>query len=293
MSNASAIGLAGAPRASLPPLSCDSHVHVIGHAARYAFDARRGYTPEPASLASYCRVAAACGIERAVLVQPSVYGADNACLLDALRDGASAAPSAAPELRGVVVPAADTGDAALEAMHALGVRGVRLNLVNPQVLAAADASSQVMRMRHRGWHLQVQLRLDAEGEAQLDALARSCDAPIVVDHFGRPPRSRVSPVLLALAAEGRVWVKLSAPYRASSEPGYADLRPLIDALIDAASGRLLWATDWPHTEIAGDLPRDEDLVDVLSAWLPDPLLRQQVCVDNPARLYDYASGKLT
>lgn len=277
------------PRATLPRLSCDSHVHVIGEAQRYPFDARRNYTPAPASLASYCRVAAECGIERAVLVQPSVYGTDNACLLDALRS----APAAVPELRGVAVPATDADDAALEAMHALGVRGVRLNLVNPQVLSAADAIRQVTRMRHRGWHLQVQLRLDAAGDAQLDALTSSCDTAIVVDHFGRPPRGRISPLLLALAADGRAWVKLSAPYRSSAEPGHADLRPWVEALVEAAPARLLWATDWPHTEIAGALPRDEDLVGLLLSWLPDARVRQQVCVDNPARLYDFASGHLT
>jgi len=110
-----------------------------------------------------------------------------------------------------------------------------------------------MRMRHRGWHLQVQLQLDAAGDAQLEALARDCDAAIVV----------CRPAAADRCAGG------------------------------GCAGPAALGTDWPHTEIAGELPRGEDLVDLLATWLPDPLLRQQVCVDNPARLYDFASGNLT
>ena len=104
------------PRVRLPARACDSHLHVIGTADAYPFDARRSYTPEPASLAQYREVMAACGIERAVLVQPSVYGTDNRCMLDALRQAAAEGVA----LRGVAVPEAGASDGALAAMHDAG-----------------------------------------------------------------------------------------------------------------------------------------------------------------------------
>jgi predicted TIM-barrel fold metal-dependent hydrolase len=271
------------PRLRLPAHACDSHLHVIGAAARYPFDARRSYTPEPASLEQYRAVMAACNIERAVLVQPSVYGSDNRCLLDALqraRDGGVA-------LRGVAVPEAGASDGVLEAMHALGVRGVRLNLVNPPVLDVDAALALVARMRGRGWHLQLHLRLDADGETLLGRLADRLDAPIVVDHFGRPPPGRLPRTLLGLVANGRAWVKLSASYRLSDVPGRTDLLPLVDALVEANVERVLWGSDWPHTELAGAPPSDAGLVDELAAWLPDAATRAKICAANPARLYGF------
>lgn len=50
---------------------------------------------------------------------------------------------------------------------------------------------------------------------------------------------------------------------------------------------MLWATDWPHTTLTKAMPNDADLVDLLSAWIPDAETRQKVLVDNPARLYRF------
>lgn len=271
------------PRQRLPAGACDCHLHVIGDPARYPFDGRRSYTPEPASLAAYRGVMEACGIERAVLVQPSVYGTDNRCLLDALGE----AEARGMALRGVAVPAADASDDELAAMHALGVRGVRLNLVNPQVLGIDAGIEIVTRMRRHGWHLQLHLRLDAPGEHLLAELAQRVSAPLVVDHFGRPPPGPAPATLLDLLASGRAWVKLSASYRVGSTPGRGELLPLAQALVDANPDRALWGSDWPHTELTEPPPRDADLVDELAAWLPEAALREKVCVANPAALYGF------
>ncbi|MEX0638079.1 MAG: amidohydrolase family protein, partial [Burkholderiales bacterium] len=69
-----------------PPLACDCHIHVFGPFARYPLDAARKYTPEQAPLEEYLKVATTLGTGRVVLVQPSVYGADNSCQRDAIRD---------------------------------------------------------------------------------------------------------------------------------------------------------------------------------------------------------------
>ena len=108
---------------------------------------------------------------------------------------------------------------------------------------------------------------------------------IVVDHFGRPAADEaLPPLLLDLVASGRVWVKLSAAYRIGTSPAYAEIASLVDALVAANPARLVWGSDWPHTELQGATPHDADLVDQLLSWLPGPALLQRVCVDNPAEL---------
>jgi len=274
-----------APRARLPEGTCDCHFHVFGERARYPLDPRRNYTPHVATLADHRAVMAACGLSRAVLVQPSVYGTDNACLLDALGEAAKEGGA----YRGIVVPDAAASDEELLAMDALGVRGVRLNVVNPQMLAIDDAIALCARMRSRDWHLQVHLMLAGDGAATLARLADRVDVPIVVDHFGRPAAGAALPqLLLDLVASGRVWVKLSAAYRiVRPDRAQADLQPLVDALVAANPARLVWGSDWPHTELQTATPHDADLVDLLVATLPDEATLRRVCVDNPASLYGF------
>ena len=274
-----------APRARLPEGTCDCHLHVFGNRERYPLDPRRSYTPHVATLDDHRAVMAACGIERAVLVQPSVYGTDNTCLLDALHDAAGEGDA----YRAIVVPDAAASDDELLAMDALGVRGIRLNVVNPQVLAIDDAIALCTRMRSRDWHLQVHLMLAGDGATTLAQLVDRVDVPIVVDHFGRPQAGATLPkVLLDLVASGRVWVKLSAAYRIA-RPGreLADIQPLVDALVAANPSRLVWGSDWPHTELQKETPHDADLVDLLVATLPDAATLRRVCVDNPASLYGF------
>lgn len=264
------------PRTALPAGSCDTHVHVIGPVASYPLDPQRNYTPVLCALAMYREVMAGCGISRAVLVQPSVYGTDNRQLLDALREGGAA-------FRGVVVPHAETSDAELDAMHTLGVRGIRLNLVNPQVVAVDAVVALCERIAERGWHLQVQVRWSDAAESMLAGIAARTRLPLVIDHMGRPPALQAPRALLELLTSGRGWVKLSAPYRL----GAGDVLPLVRALVAANPEQVLWASDWPHTELFAPTPQDADLVDLLVDWLASADLRQRICVANPTRLYGF------
>ena len=270
------------PHVALPAGSCDTHVHVIGPASAYPLDAQRNYTPVLCTLAMYRAVMASCGIARAVLVQPSVYGTDNRQLFDALREGGAA-------FRGVVVPRADTSDAELDAMHMLGVRGIRLNLVNPQVVALDAVLVLCDRIHERGWHLQVQVRWSSAAESMLAGIAARTRLPLVIDHMGRPPTLQAPRALLDLLASGRGWVKLSAPYRLGAAGEVAELLPMVHALVAANPDQVLWASDWPHTELFAPTttPHDADLLDLLAVWLPSGDLRQRVCVANPARLYGF------
>ncbi|TIX70714.1 MAG: hypothetical protein E5V30_12820 [Mesorhizobium sp.] len=70
------------PAETEPEGSCDAHDHVFASAC--PLDPARGYTPAMVTVQDYRRVMDAFGIDRAVLVQPSVYGFDNSALLSAL-----------------------------------------------------------------------------------------------------------------------------------------------------------------------------------------------------------------
>src|SRR3954464_15069762 len=90
----------------VPAGACDCHVHVFGDPKRYPFFSGRVYTPEIASVEELNALHSALHMDRVVVVQPSVYGTDNSCTMDAIHQlGARA--------RGVAVIDASTTDAAL------------------------------------------------------------------------------------------------------------------------------------------------------------------------------------
>lgn len=269
----------------LPPGTCDTHMHVFGPPARYPLVAGRNYTPQPVTFDAYRPVMAALGIDRAVLVQPSVYGTDNSALLDTLRRDPA-------HLRGVVVVAPEVSDTELAALHASGVRGIRVNRRNPGGLSLEDLARLAGRIGAFGWHIQLQAEI-GEGFS-LAPIVRDCPVPVVLDHMGfltpgLPLADGPFGELLELVAEGNLWVKLSAPYRlCRREPdGYGALAPYVAALIACRTDRLLWASDWPHTELFEAMPDDLDPALLLGLDRADADTRRRIFIDNPAALYSF------
>ena len=54
---------------------------------------------------------------------------------------------------------------------------------------------------------------------------------------------------------------------------------------------MVWGSDWPHPTERNQKPDDALLFDLIAAWAPDPLLRQRLLVENPARLYGFSPVK--
>jgi 2-pyrone-4,6-dicarboxylate lactonase len=271
------------PRIAMPAGTCDCHVHLFGPQTRYRYDPKRRYTPPDASLDDYMKMARTLGVERAVLVQPSVYMTDNSVILDTL--AANRFP-----LRAVVV-FEDVSDRELERMHELGVRGVRLNLRHAAGVSGDIAPRMAERIKPLGWHLQ--FRLDPDDFVNVEPMIRQLPVDVVIDHMGQVPadegiESPAFQAILRLARSGRAWVKLSAPYRLGKlEHPYRDVTPFVQALLEANVDRMVWATDWPHTTLTKRMPNDGDLVDLLGEWIPDASTRRKVLVDNPAKLYQF------
>jgi predicted TIM-barrel fold metal-dependent hydrolase len=284
----------------VPPGACDCHVHVFGAAAEFPFVASRGYTPPPADADELLTLQNALSLSRVVIVQPSVYGADNSCTLDGLR---RLGPDRA---RGVAVIDDKTTAAVLKEMHQAGIRGVRVNLetggeTDPDV-SRRNLAAAVKRVAPLGWHVQVYTRLSVV-EAVHDDVMKS-DVPIVFDHFGGAQAAGgvEQPgfaALLALIRAGKAYVKVSGHYRSSTKaPAFDDVAPLARALIAANPDRIVWGTDWPHphhaepgkelSEITASFDIDDGLaLAQLPRWAPTAATRRKILVDNPARLYDF------
>ena len=272
----------------LPALACDTHAHICGPATRYPYWSGRIYTPPDCVLGDYRHLLKTLGVERAVLVQPSVYATDNRLLLDALGE-------AGPNFRAVAVVEDSIGDAELERMHALGVRGVRCNIVDiaedKGKLPLAMLARLAAKIHRFGWH--IELLMHADEFPDMDRAFDDFPVDIVLGHLGylRTEKGTEDPgfqALLRLMRRKKAWVKLTGPYRISSQPlPYPDTIPFAHALLDAAPDRVVWGTDWPHVMMKGPMPNDGDLCDVLSAWAPDETLRHRVLVENPAGLYGF------
>lgn len=279
------------PRYKTPPNACDCHAHVIGPAATFPFVADRSYTPPDALLADYLHMLGVIGIERSVLVQPSMHGSDNTVMMNAI------AAATNVDMRAVVVVPADAPDTELSALHDGGARGVRLNLVySGGGVGLGEATHLVQRIQQFGWHLQVLIDVSTIGEANLFELA-ALPVPLVVDHMGHlDARKGVSDkgfqALIECVRRGNTWVKLSGANRLTAQEfPFTDVRPLTEALIDAAPDRMVWGTDWPHTVCKTKMPNDGELIDLLQEWVQDDQLMRRVLVDNPARLYNFASNE--
>jgi 2-pyrone-4,6-dicarboxylate lactonase len=270
-----------APRERLPAGSCDCHFHIFEGAQHFPYSEPRSYTPTPATLADYRAMTGTLGIDRCVLVHPSVYGGDHSsfeALLGANGDW----------MRGVAVVRAEHTQQDVARWHALGARGTRVNALYAGGAALDDLPGIVARIKPFGWHLQ--LLIDVSATPDLVGKAADLGVTVVVDHFGHLAASR-GPAdpgfanLLALVREGRAWVKVSGAYRVTGTRGdYADVRPLSDALLAANPDLLVWGSDWPHPSIAPPMVRDGDLANLLIDWV-DPAARQRILVDNPTRLY--------
>lgn len=277
------------PHLRLPPLSCDCHAHVFGPWSVYPYAKARVYTPPDALPVSYQALLDTLGVQRAVLVQPSVYGTDNQAMLDAMAAMGS-------RCRGVAVVDPAVSDGEIRRLHAAGVRGVRVNVVdvkeNKGVIDMDPLAALARRIRPLGWH--VEFLMHADEFPQLDRLFADFPVPVVLGHLGymktdKGLRDPGFQAMLALMRAGRCWVKLTGPYRISGQPmPYADVTPYAHALLEAAPRQVVWGTDWPHVMVKGGMPNDGDLVDLLTAWIPDATLREQVLVGNPARLYGFA-----
>ena len=273
---------------AMPDGACDCHHHL--------YDPRWAYLPDAinkppfATLADYRKqVQKRLGFTRDVIVQPSTYGLDNSCLLDALKQqGANA--------RGVAVVGAAVTDAELDGLHAAGVRGTRIQFGLGDPVKIPEVEPLAARIAKRGWHMQFNM-LPAQ-YVEHEALLARLPVPIMIDHMARTGNIRTDTFtsLRRLLDGGNAWVKISGAYLYGSTPGpdYADTSAVARALVAATPERCVWGTDWPHPDASAGrvkMPDDVNLVNLFGRWLPNAGLRHRVLVENPEAFYGFDPQK--
>jgi 2-pyrone-4,6-dicarboxylate lactonase len=281
----------GTPAFRAPPLSCDCHFHVFGPADRYPYGTDLRYPPPLAPLEDYLALCGLLGIERYVFVQPSAYGRDNTCMLDAMREVGA-------KCRGIVDIEENAPDAELARLHAAGVRGVRINVspVKPHTPGfSATMLPRIDRLHARCTELGWQLDFLTPGwlTSELMPVFKKLKCDFTIAHMGMylakdgVKQSGFQELLdLLRHGEGRCWIKLTGVYRMSVAPGFADAAPHARALIETAPDRIIWGSDYPHLSFA-DRVGSVELFNLLGQWAPTDAARKQILVDSPQRLFRF------
>jgi predicted TIM-barrel fold metal-dependent hydrolase len=273
------------PTFTVPAGACDSHVHVFEADAKYPSVASPHYTLPDGSLGKLRSMTEVLSLQRFIIVQPSYYGTDNSCMLDALAAAGAAA-------RGVAMVEPNSSEQKLIDLHARGVRALRLDLFlrsswpTADIIAYIEAS--VRETRSLEWHVQFY----TPGWVVRDLLPylAELEATFVIDHMGYMLESdgltnSDFDRLLDVVGKGKAWIKLSAPYRLAKDGNFERLQPMARALIEAAPERIIWGSDWPHIPEGG---KDTGtLLNLLADWAPDAESRTRILVDNPARLFGF------
>ncbi len=277
------------PRVKLPPGSVDTHVHVFE--SRYRLSPARGYTPPDSTLADLRHLHTTLGIDRVVFTQPSVYGTDNSAILDGMRALNDEKQNRA---RCVVAVDMQITEQEIADLDRAGARGVRLNTDNKGGMPVAldDIPELAARIRPFGWHLE--FLFPGKDILELMPVFRALEVPMSIAHFAYQSatagvRAPGFQALLELARRGNTWIKISGANRVSATdlPPYDDVKPMADALIEAAPQRIMWGTDWPHPNKYEVNPNDGDLVDAFGDWVSDAAMRRRIMVETPAAFYRF------
>ena len=274
------------PAIEFPVGAVDCHAHICGPAQQFPYAQERIYTPPDAILENYQALLQMLGIDRAVLVQPSVYGTDNRAMLAALK-------TFPEQFRGVAVISSnlsEISDQYLEELHS----GIRCNIVDVADKSAGlpiqTLTALAQRIKPLGWHLELLMHVNEYPD--LATVFENFPVDLVFGHFGyshakHGVNDKGFEGLLELMRNEQAWVKMTGPYRiCDGDLPYADMRLFNDAVIKANPQRLVWGSDWPHVMVKKQMPHDADLCDLLGDWISDPALRKTILVDNPCILYD-------
>jgi predicted TIM-barrel fold metal-dependent hydrolase len=241
----------------LPAGTWDSHMHIV-EPDRFPLHASAKYKPHPHTLADARAFYDPFGIQNMVIVQPSIYGNDNSCTLQALRDLTPKHGRAVIQFDPEAV-----SERELREWHELGVRGVRVNLVSVgREVTGLELRQELERYAKiiRPFHWVLQLYIPLKMATALEDVVPGLGVKVCIDHFGSPslpdpydPSKAIKPYDLSgfesvvRLLQKQTWVKISGQYRISKDPELRDLDSVGRELIKEAPNRVVYATDWPHT----------------------------------------------
>ncbi|HLG84870.1 MAG TPA: amidohydrolase family protein [Bradyrhizobium sp.] len=228
-----------------PSFVIDTHAHVFHRGLKLA--SGRRYAPDyDAPLSLYLEQLDQNGMTNGVLVQPSFLGTDNSYVVDCLGQ-------ARGRLRGIAVVEPSIPSQEILALDRAGIVGIRLNLVGQPLpdLAAPEWKALLANLKSADW--QVEIQRNASDLVGLVPGLLDAGVAVVLDHYTLPEAKLgvddpAFQSILTFGATGRVWVKMSAPYRngRNGESFARQAYPLLRASF--GPDHLLWGSDWPHTQ---------------------------------------------
>lgn len=261
----------------------DSHAHIFTTSLSLAPGHR--HAPQyDATLQNYLQLLDAHNIAYGLLTAPSFLGTDNSHLLAGLA-------AAQGRLRGTVIVDPRTPRATLETFAQQGVVGIRLNLFRKSDADLPDLRSPQYRVLFNScaeldWHVEIY----GEGPRLAGWLPQimASGVKVVVDHFGSPdPAAGVNCLgfrrILSGFGSGRLWVKLSAPYRVGAALAEDCAQQLLQ---EGGAQRLVWGSDWPWTQ--NETGRSyAQCLRWLEEWVPDATARQTILGATPRKLFHF------
>ena len=269
---------------------CDTHLHIFGDRKTYPVVGQLRSEPPDAPVERFLAEAQAEGVTRMVFDQPSHYGLDNSCNLDAI------AKVGLGHARAVVDVDADTvTDAQLQDLDRRGARGIRVNFgyrsTHPSITGQAieQAKKLAPRVAALGWHLEFLVPNWSLKELIPFLATLPCD--FSVGHMGVfPAASGVAQAgfadFLRLHSGGRCWIKFTGVYRISKLPDFSDIAPLAQAFVANNPDRIVWGSDWPFLSNL-DAVTYPQLMSLFDHWVPSTTNQRKILVENPARLFGF------
>jgi predicted TIM-barrel fold metal-dependent hydrolase len=124
----------------------DCHFHVYD--ASYPVIPGVKLEHADASVKDHLQLRRRLGLTRSVIVQPSLYGADNRLLMSALAE-------LGQSCRGVIAVAPQTSAEELRSLHEAGVRGARINLQFPAPGVVNDLQALDAIVARLGWSIEL------------------------------------------------------------------------------------------------------------------------------------------
>lgn len=278
----------------MPADTWDSHMHVTS--PDYPLAANASYKPSLHSLQHAMTFEKTVGTRNIVLVQPSIYGDDNSCLLDALKEIGPRHGRGVVEINRKTIQHATLID-----WHRLGVRGVRVNLYSTKAEFTQTSLREMLQeyanvIRPLGWVLELFIAMDKV--PMLESIVPELNVKVCIAHFAIPslpaPENTTYPIdpytvpdfqsLANLLRGGSTWAKCSAAYRSDRDLHMRGFESLARELFRVRGDRVVFASDWPHTRFEGlDVkPFVENCLD----WAESEGVAEQVFSLNAKELWD-------
>ncbi len=248
----------------MPPIF-DTHFHIIDF--RFPVSENQGFMPPSFPVEDYRSRTAGLGIAGGVVVTGSFQNFDTAFMRDALA-------KFGPAFVGVAQLPSDIADAEILALDAIGVRGVRFNLVRGGSAGIEDLDRVARRVFEIArWH--VELYADAKDLAADAVFATVSGLPATsIAHLGLSTEGL--PTLLKLVERG-MKVKATGFGRIDTDPA-----PAIRAIVAANPDALMFGSDLPSQRARR--PFEPADIDLIRASI-DPAMERKVFYDNAVAFY--------